>query len=218
MTQPTTGEPIDTSPLLEPFIFLLRVMGTMIQVVPALATADIELIRQQALFKGRPTNLSPGDAATALRRGFINDAEAENVLRRHGYTDRAVNVFRELINTEFSAAEHLDLWRRNELSEGELDNRLITLGYNPEQIANLKILAFSEPTPTDVVRFAVREVYTPELRKALGLDNEFPEAAVDAFRKSGLNPIVAQDYWASHWLYPAIGHAFEMLHRDQITD
>ena len=217
MTQPTTGDPVENPVLLEPFLAFFRLAGLMLGWGQALAAGDLELWRQKSLYNLRPTNLSPGDAATALRRGFIDDAEAENVLQRHGYSERAVKVFRDLVNTEFQAGEHLDLWRRDKITDAELDIRLESLGYNEWQIRELKIIAFAVPTPSDVVRFAVREVYAPELREQLGLDKEFPPEAVNAFRRSGLDPETAGDYWAAHWNLPAVGHAFEMYHREQIT-
>jgi len=218
MTQPTGGEPTPTPLPLDVLYSIFKILGFMIALPGATSAGEIEKLRQLSFYHARSRNLEPGDVGTAYRRGFVGDAEVENVLRRHGFSERATDVFKQLLVREFGGGEYLDLWRRDELDDSTLDSHLSTLGYDAERIEQLKVLAFSEPTPSDVIRFAVREVYTPSLRASLELDSEFPIESVEAFRRSGLNPTVARDYWAAHWQLPAIGHAFEMLHRGFIDE
>ena len=53
--------------------------------------------------------------------------------------------------------------RREEMEEGELDLRLAQLGFAPAGIQELKVLAFPIPGVGDLIRMAVREVFTPDI-------------------------------------------------------
>lgn len=73
------------------------------------------------------------------------------------------------------------------------------------------------PGVPDLIRFAVREVYTPEIRDRFQLTQDFPEEFRTEARKAGLSPDDAVRYWAAHWDLPSISQGFEMFHRRVIT-
>ena len=68
-------------------------------------------------------------------------------------------------------------------------------------------------TPQDLVRFLVREVFTPALREKLELDSEYPPEADQEFRKLGVSVSYARNIWASHWQLPAVGQLETTYHR-----
>ena len=74
------------------------------------------------------------------------------------------------------------------------------------------------PGVQDVVRFLVREVFSPELRVQLELDTDFPEESIPEFESAGVRGDTAKDYWAAHWQLPSTQLAFTMLHRGEITE
>lgn len=71
------------------------------------------------------------------------------------------------------------------------------------------------PGPSDLVRFAVREVWRPDIVEKFQTDEDFnriPEF-VAYMQRQGYEEEWARGYWRSHWELPATGMAFEMFHR-----
>ena len=64
-----------------------------------------------------------------------------------------------------------------------------------------------------MVRFLVREVFSPELREKLQLDAEYPEDADAEFRRLGVSVSYAKNIWAAHWQLPAVGQLQTTFHR-----
>lgn len=74
------------------------------------------------------------------------------------------------------------------------------------------------PGVPDLIRFAVREVYTPEIRDRFRLTEDYPDDFRKEARKAGLSPEDSERYWASHWDLPSITQGFEMFQRRIITE
>jgi hypothetical protein len=68
------------------------------------------------------------------------------------------------------------------------------------------------PPIQDVIRFTVREVYDPARRSEL-LSVPTPSKAYEFSRKHGFSDSITDDYWAAHWVLPAINDLNQMLHR-----
>ena len=112
------------------------------------------------------------------------------------------------------AYETIALYRRGQLPDkNEFYSMMQTNKIEPKDAD--KILQASEyfPSPLDLVRFAVREVYTPEIVSAYGLDKDLPQQFLDESAKAGLPQEQAKNYWRSHWELPSPTDGFEMLHR-----
>jgi len=73
------------------------------------------------------------------------------------------------------------------------------------------------PSPSDIIRFAVREYWRPEISRPLGQWEEFPEELLKWTRKWGYEDWVAWAEWVAHWTLPSVTQGFEMLHRRVIT-
>jgi hypothetical protein len=91
-------------------------------------------------------------------------------------------------------------------------------GYPPEARLALLNMRWNVPSTTDLVRMAVREVFTPQLRQELTLDAEFPAPFADWAAKLGISEEWAGNYWAAHWDLPSPSQGYEMLHHGLITD
>ncbi len=72
------------------------------------------------------------------------------------------------------------------------------------------------PGPSDLIRFAFREVWDPTRRAEL-LQEGYPVRFAEEMLFQGYNQEWANDYWAAHWELPSIGQLNEMLHRRVIT-
>lgn len=107
----------------------------------------------------------------------------------------------------------LDLWNRGVIDEAGVERAFSQSNLKPEWFDPVKELRYFVPTVADLVRFAVREVFTPAIRSQYGLDDEFPSEFAAEGLKRGLSPEWAAAYWAAHWELPSIEQAFRMFHR-----
>jgi hypothetical protein len=111
-----------------------------------------------------------------------------------------------------------DALNRGFIDEGTADDHLSRMGYSGSAKQAILELRNIIPGPTDLVRMAVREVFTPQLRQELTLDAEFPAPFADWAAKLGISEEWAGNYWAAHWDLPSPSQGYEMLHRGLITD
>jgi len=70
---------------------------------------------------------------------------------------------------------------------------------------------------SDLVRFALREVWDPTRRPELLAENA-PLQYYQWMLEQGYPPERAADWWASHWVLPSVGQLNEMMHRRVINE
>lgn len=98
-------------------------------------------------------------------------------------------------------------WKRNFKSYAQ------GLGF-PEPVCDaLELLTDVMPTPTDLVRFGVREVFTPEIAQKFRQYEDFPEDIMAWGDRIGMTRELMELYWAAHWDLPSPGQGFDMYHR-----
>lgn len=183
--------------------------------------------------------LAPGTAAEAGARGLdttqtftslkedgtVEQSSAQGAsavvfsddAKRQGYGAARYEALCRLAQSMPTVQQALELWNRGRITEGTVDTILARLGYPTGVRPALKSLAEVLPPVTDLVRFAVREVYNPPLRKALDLDEEFPTAVVPDAQRLGLSLRSIKDYWAAHWELPSYTQLAQMLFRGHLT-
>jgi len=150
-------------------------------------------------------------------RGKITRAELEDLAEKNGIKisdlDLIINSNRRLIEL----ADIRSIYFRENKSEEWLTNQLKKLGYDDTSITELKTIFPYFPSVPDLIRFAVREVYTPDIVSRYGMMEDLPGKYLEEARKAGLPEDQAKNYWASHWELPSATQGFEMLHRGVIT-
>lgn len=150
--------------------------------------------------------------------GFLPILNDFSVGQRAAAQQASMRVTR---NTKLSVAMVIEAWRRGlaspELLADYFDD-LRSQGFSEDRIAVLKQLASIMPNPQDLIRFVVREVYTPEIAEKYGQFDDFPDKAVDDAAKIGISKDLLGKYWAAHWELPSIGQGFEMMHRGIISE
>lgn len=105
---------------------------------------------------------------------------------------------------------------RGELTAAELREALRALDYAPTWRGKLEAIARRIPTITDMVRFAVREVYDDAARAALGIDAEYPSAFTAQAAQHGMSEEHARQYWAAHWRLPSARQGYQMVWRGEM--
>ena len=109
-------------------------------------------------------------------------------------------------------------WRRdNNYQPPPLDD-LRRQGWSEERIEALKFVTEVIPNAADIVRFALREVYTPEIAEQYGQFQDIPTAAYPDAARAGLSEDMFKKYWAAHWGLPSASDGFELLHRGLLTE
>ena len=167
-----------------------------------------------------PVNpLPPPNAIAGLWRGEITQQQYQEELRASGLNETNAQLMQQVTRPLADTTDLITAFRRKLLGSDEASNKdafilgMGKLGISAE-LAEL-LLSTNEiiGNPSDLVRFLVREVFSPELRKQLELDNEYPEAADAEFARLGISPAYARNIWAAHWVLPAIGQMAIAFHR-----
>jgi len=160
-----------------------------------------------------------GTAITSRYRGIIGDGTYKLILRLRGYPSNLADDFLKVGERLLDGAELIALERRGKLSEEDLYSQAYQSGWTPKSLAQLIEISKVIPSATDIIRFAVREVYSPEIAEAFGqydgLEVVVEKAATD-IKAIGLTKETFGKYWAAHWMLPSVGQGFEMMHRDVI--
>jgi len=113
-------------------------------------------------------------------------------------------------------SEIQDGWNRGVIGDAIAEDMLRRWGFGFEALEVVKELRHRLPTPSDLVRFGVREVFTPAIAEQFGQFLEFPPRFGDEMEKQGYTGEWSQAYWAAHWELPSVSAGYEMLHRDVI--
>ena len=111
-----------------------------------------------------------------------------------------------------------EAYLRGEITEKEHDQVLSAYGYTDEQIKTFKALYWLIPPPTDLIRMAVREVFSPEIAEKFGQFEDYPQVFTNWAVKQGISENWAKAYWAAHWDLPSAEMGFDMLHRRIIDE
>lgn len=160
---------------------------------------------------------SVNEVLEAYLRGIIKHDELDSWLVKAGAGFERIPILKQIVYKTLTMEQALTaLWR------GFIDwETFLTIahanGYRKEDAELLANISLYYPSPSDIVRFAVREVYNPTVRAKYGLDEDISPRYLEMARKAGLSEEFARDYWAAHWELPSITQAFEMFHRKIIS-
>jgi hypothetical protein len=150
-------------------------------------------------------------------RGKIDKEELIRRFKALGYDEKAVNDRIEITKRIFTINEAFALWRIGKISKEELIAILKAHGVKEDDFDKYEWLTAAFPTPSDIVRFAVREVFTPEVARKYGLEEDMPKEYLELAKKVGLSEEFAKWYWMAHWELPSITEGIEMFHRGIIS-
>ena len=107
----------------------------------------------------------------------------------------------------------MSLWYRFPEMRADIEGEFTKRGWTPERIANLILVNKVYPGVNDVIRFAVRDVFTPEIVEKFQLGAERPDAFFEEADRLGLAEGAADLFWKSHWVLPGASAGYTMFHR-----
>lgn len=173
----------------------------------------------QDVWRQYPDNpLSAAEAAAAWRRNVMDRGEAEREASRTGYDEVRLRNLYDLTRRYPDVGELLTAVNRGTVPMAGARERLDAMGFEPPDIDLLLSLRLAFPGPADLVRFAVREVFTPGVAQRYGQYADLPGEFLDLATKAGMSREFATWYWAAHWELPSLTQGYEMLHRGVIDE
>ena len=161
----------------------------------------------------RPTPLDINILAYAKHTGKLDDATIDTNYASLGYNDNYKTVLFDFYKPKLSVTELLEAEKRIENLEIDINEELKAYGFNDKEIKVLRELSWAYPSPTDFIRFAVRDVFVEDKEVKEALEAEFPEPIVPYAKKAGMSKDVLMWYWKAHWELPSPTQVYEMLHR-----
>lgn len=112
----------------------------------------------------------------------------------------------------------INLKHRQFITSEDFNKLMAGRGFTQSNIDFMLKEAQYFPTPAEVILWAAREVFEPEVREKLRLDEKFPEAFWEYAEKAGMTLEEAKNFWAAHWVFPGWTTIQEMRWRNIITD
>ncbi len=162
--------------------------------------------------------LAGGDIVELYRRGVIGEGTLVQRLAHHGYEPAQVSEIAEVGRPLTGLGELTSLFWREMIEEGGYAERIGQHGYDEGQIAEFVELSKRIPGPGDLVGMAVREAFSPEIVEEYQYLAEFPPEFAEWMVKQGYEEEWAEKYWIAHWRLPSLSMAYEMFHREIITE
>lgn len=203
-------------PLIQGIINGTLAMVNAFSVVGAMESGYISMLSQRSAALNLPSSLSASQLASLLRRGMIGEDWARDEAKRTGFSPEMFGLIFKLTQGFLTADNYVEMWRRTG-DDSELDN-LHKLGLSDDDISRLRTLALAIPTPSDLVRFMVRDAFDPDAIATGKLDDEFDQKVNDDWnRRVGVDKDTLRLYWMSHWTLPSPTMYYEMFHRGFIT-
>lgn len=162
--------------------------------------------------------VSPLQAIAAYRRGDLSLEYVRDIAQKQGFVPETIDILNTLYDQLLSEQDLLDALARGLIDLNQLISYLQRKGWTDNDIQLILGMFDIIPPISDIIRMAVREVFTPEIAESFGQFEDFPDAVLEWGRKQRLSEFWIRNYWAAHWDLPSIGQGFEMFQRDVITE
>ncbi|KKL76598.1 hypothetical protein LCGC14_2043300, partial [marine sediment metagenome] len=160
--------------------------------------------------------VGPDEAVAAWFRGYISEADMQEIGQSHGFDGSGMNI-KQVNQTNIPDFGFLrELVNRGLMAETEAVRQLKYSGFKPEHAEEISKLFKIIPGVQDLITMAVREAFTPEIIAQYNLYADFPEEFASAAEQVGLTREWSLKYWAMHWRLPGVQQGYEMMHRGVI--
>jgi hypothetical protein len=199
-------------------IGLIAGAGVLQQLSGAALAGPMAEIQAWSLGLTTPQRPPMWDAIRLVSSGVISQEAYVGWAKRIGLDEIDALRLLELNKLRLPPPELVSLARRNLIPSDVAASEMRIQGWEPEQQLLLEAATRQLPTLQDIVRFAVREAYTPEIAERFGQYEDLPDAYLVEAAKVGADTTLSRQFWASHWDLPSPQMGFEMLHRGVIDE
>jgi predicted nucleic acid-binding Zn-ribbon protein len=179
----------------------------------ALFSAPMELVRYVSNKTFHPMRLDFGTWNLASKRDASYQPDMQRELWAQGWTDRQMDAARLALESRLDIKDTLLAYHRKELTVAQASARLTELGVATSDLALYFAISRPIPSPSDLVRFALREAWRDDIAQEYGYDQGRPAQFDEWMAKQGYDPIWPKLSWRSHWNVPSAGQGFQMFHR-----
>jgi hypothetical protein len=178
---------------------------------------QFDITRQLSAGWFKSSLLSANELAVSEKRQDTTHSDNEYIWNRLGLDDYQQLMLSRLTN-QLPDIGTLVRWESRGIIEPQDFPTLAgRVGWAPEVAEQYKAEYYGPPPVGDLIRMAVREVFSPEIAESFGQYDEIPAEYMEWAEKIGLTQEWATNYWAAHWTLPSMQMGFEMLHREVIT-
>lgn len=169
------------------------------------------------------TSFSPYalDASSAVRAAFVAPEDYDKsykALRRNGISDEDISLLFKSMYSLLDEDTLRSLYFRGEMTVDEVKKNLRQRGFTDARVDAIMKTWNLIPPVNDLITMAVREAFSPDQVRSLGLDEAFPGDVAVWAKKLGLSEEWTRMYWRMHWTLPSPNMGYEMLHRGVITE
>lgn len=204
--------------------WIIYTMATVImtgQYLQALQSADLSALQQDVLIQNQVTPLTLAELAQAAVQTQVDEDWARRQATRLGITPELFDVVVRTTGNPPGWETMLELWRRGVTDEANVEQALRESSLKNKYIDQIKALRFVLPSPSDLIRFLVRDAFDDTVAGQLATDTDFDQKFnAELFAQVGLSEDLARRFWRAHWQLPSPTQLFEMHHRtsDAPTD
>lgn len=145
--------------------------------------------------------------------GLVNEAEVAAGIRKGGVRPLDASRIAGALHEPIPFSALLDLTRRGKVSLADAKTHIGRAGFSAADADAMTDLINVLPGPSDLIRMAVREAFTPAVVTRFGHDQEIPADFLEWGEKIGLTQEWSKRYWYAHWELPSVGQGMEMFHR-----
>jgi len=151
-------------------------------------------------------------------RGVVTPEEFFNKMKKLGFSKgearRLIQVSQQMLDARsiilLKWKKELKGYKEN-LEEFNWLNEMKKIGIDEITAKRLELAMLYYPSPSDFIRFAVREVFKPDKVEKYELDKEFPKDILPYSRAAGLPDEVLKWYWRAHWSLPSAEMVIRMV-------
>lgn len=195
----------------------ILVLFGILQSIPQLFPFIMRIIQYSSNYSVPNAEPDPAAAVSLHTKSLMSQLDYKQVMRDAGYTEYWAEQIAKGSYTLLSPSDYIALWRRGKISENDLRLYLLRHGFKEEEIDTVKGATEYFPGAPDIVRFAVREVYTPAVIEKFRTMEDLPPRYLEEAAKAGLSKEQATNFWASHWDLPSASMGYSMYQRGIIS-
>lgn len=185
----------------------------------SIATAPVEELARQAAWQLAPNRLIDIGTVTDLSvRRMMPFEDVVKYAAANGYNRTQLEHLIQLRYTRADAQTIIAASYRDPSIAAFSETLLTQLGYSGFDQKIIRTAAAFLPGPADLIRFLVRDIYTPTIVDQFGLYDNYPPAFTPLAAQQGMSEQTARDYWAAHWTLPSLTQGFTMLQQHQIKE
>jgi hypothetical protein len=190
-------------------------------VVSSLLSTALEPINKEIARQLNKTlkreQLPISEAIESFHKHIIDEPTLREILYTYGLDDNNINRLLQITKPIISVADIISAYRHNEINEEEYINLLKLNGVDEKRRRYFEIATKVYPSLSDLVRFAVREVFNPSVVERFKYAEDMPAKFIEEAKKTGLDEEYAKMYWFAHWELPSVSMGIEMFRRGIIS-